>query len=257
MDEIVVTVAEHILRLEINRPAKKNALSAAMYAAMTQALERAANDPEIRAVVISGQPDAFTSGNDINDFMQALRGLRFEETEVFRFLEALRSAPKPLVAAVRGLAVGVGTTLLLHCDLVYAGASARFQLPFVNLGLVPEAASSLLLPQVAGYRRAAELLLLGDMFDAQKARDAGIVNAVVEDDAVLGAALAAAAALAQKPPVALRLAKALMKQGSGAATQQRIREEGAYFVERLASPEAREAFAAFLERRKPDFSRFA
>ena len=253
---ILSEAKDRILRIEINRPEKKNALTIAMYSAMAEALEGATNDAGIRVVVIHGQPDVFSSGNDLLDFMQAPRDADFESLPVYRFMRALSGLPKPAVAAVRGPAVGIGTTLLLHCDLVYCGESAMFQMPFVNLALVPEFASSLLLPATAGYQRAAELLMLGDKFGAAKAREAGIVNEVVGDDAVLDRALAAAAALAEKPPQALAITKSLLKKATSDLVSARMIEEGHHFHGRLTSPEALEAFSAFFQRRKPDFSRF-
>lgn len=225
-----------------------------MYSAMSAAIAQADLDPALRVVLISGHESAFTAGNDILDFVQSPPS--GEGSPVFQFLRTISSAKKPLVAAVNGVAVGIGTTLLLHCDLVYAGQSARFQLPFVNLGLVPEAGSSLILPQLIGQRRAAELLLLGDPFDAATARELGFVNKIVADSEVLATAMRAAEQLAAKPPQALRLSKALMKLHSDSAVQNAISEEGAYFAKLLTSPEAAEALQAFLEKRKADFSKF-
>jgi|SRR5580765_4474045 enoyl-CoA hydratase/carnithine racemase len=255
-NHIVIEVADGILRIQIDRPDKKNALTAAMYAEMATALERAANDAAVRVVLIHGHAQVFTSGNDLADFRNPPPTPAGEERPVFRFLRGIASAPKPIVAAVTGPAVGVGTTMLLHCDLVYAGEGARFQLPFVNLGLVPEAASSLLLPAALGYQRAAELLLLGEPFSAARARDYGIVTEVVADAQALDIALAAARKLAAKPPAAIRLTKQLMKQGNAAAVAKQMDEEGELFGRQLQSPEAAEAFAAFAEKRAPDFSRF-
>jgi enoyl-CoA hydratase/carnithine racemase len=258
MEIITITVGKDgILRIGINRPDKKNALTVAMYGAMADAMEQAAQDPAVRVVLVHGHESVFSSGNDIKDFMEQPRDTPFDAMPVYRFLNAIRTAPKPLVAAVRGQAIGIGTTMLLHCDLVYCGASATFQLPFVNLALVPEAASSLLLPALAGYQRAAELLLLGETFDAQKAREVGIVTSVVQDDGVMEAALQAATTLAEKPPAALRLTKTLMKKAGAEEVAKRMVEEGTHFSERLASPEAMEAFTAFFQRRKPDFSKFS
>ena len=256
MDKHIITeVADHVLRIQINRPEKKNALTVAMYAEMAAACEHAAVDSGVRVILIHGHPQVFTSGNDLSDFMNDPPAS--EDSPVFRFLRALSSAAKPVVAAVSGAAIGIGTSLLLHCDLVYAGENTRFQLPFVNLGLVPEAASSLLLPASIGYQRAAELLLLGEAFSAAKARDYGIVTEVVDDDAVLDTAMAAAKKLAAKPPAALRLAKGLMKKAMAAAVAQQMREEGEHFARQLRSPEAAEAFKAFFEKRAPDYSKFS
>ncbi|MFN8444041.1 MAG: enoyl-CoA hydratase [Caldilineaceae bacterium] len=253
--QIIVSQSNRILQIQINRPEKRNALTQEMYSAMNDAIAKAESDSDTRVILFRGHESAFTAGNDILDFVQSPPA--GEDSPVFRFLRAISTAKKPLVAAVNGVAVGIGTTLLLHCDLVYAGQSARFQLPFVNLGLVPEAGSSWILPQMVGQRRAAELLLLGDAFDATTAHSLGIVNKVIADGDVLSCALSAAEQLAAKPPSALRLSKQLMKQHSDATLQAIIGEEGRLFAEQLLSEEAAEALQAFLEKRKPDFSRFS
>ena len=255
-NHIVTDVTEGVLRIRIDRPEKKNALTAAMYADLAAALERAADEPAVRAVLIQGHPQVFTSGNDLADFRNPPPAVAGEERPVHKFLRLLRSAPKPIVAAVTGPAVGVGTTMLLHCDLVYAGQGARLQLAFVNLGLVPEAGSSLLLPAAIGYQRAAELLMLGEPFSAEKAREYGIVNEVVADEQVFDVAMAAARKLAAKAPAAVRLTKMLMKQGLADAVTQQMQEEFEHFGNQLRSPEAAEALKAFAEKRAPDFSRF-
>ncbi len=250
---IVVNRRGGILDIAISRAEKKNALTAAMYAALADAMASANGDAAVGAVLLHGVPGALTAGNDLGDFLTDPP--LSPEAPVFRFLHALRTLEAPLVVAVTGVAVGIGTTLLLHCDLAYCGISAHFQLPFVSLGLCPEAASSLLLPRLAGYARAAELLLLGEAFGAARALEIGLVNEVLADDCVLERARERAAQLAAQPAAALRLTKRLMK----AADAERVREimdsEAAHFKERLASPEAREAFAAFLEKRPPDFAR--
>jgi enoyl-CoA hydratase/carnithine racemase len=252
---IVTAVADRILSVAINRPERKNALTVDMYSALVAALERAAADPGIRVVFLHGHPQVFTSGNDLADFMDLSTAFD-EDRPVFHFLRAISTAPKPIVAAVIGPAIGIGTTLLLHCDLVYAAESARFQLPFVNLALVPEAASTHLLPMSIGYQRAAELLLLGEPFSAAKAREYGIVTEVVSDAQTLDTARAAAVKLAAKPPAALRLTKMLLKQSAADAVSGRLSEEGRHFARQRQSPEAAEAFRAFFEKRPPDFSRF-
>lgn len=252
---IETDVDDRVLRIRINRVERKNAITVAMYTAMAEAFERAAREPAIRVVLLHGDAQVFTSGNDVADFMEPSFGIA-EDQPVFRFLRAISTAPKPLVAAVGGPAIGIGTTLLLHCDLVYAGESARFQLPFVNLALVPEAASTLLLPAAIGYARAAELLLLGEPFGAAKAREYGIVTDVVADADVLNAAAAVARKLAGKPPAALRLSKLLLKQGLADAVAHQMREEARHFGAQKGSPEAAEAFRAFFEKRAPDFSKF-
>jgi enoyl-CoA hydratase/carnithine racemase len=251
---VVVEVKDRIARIELSRVEKRNALTADMYLALADEFERAEADPGVRAVLLHGRPDCFCSGNDLKDFLE--RDPRAPEPPSIRFLHGIAGARKPIVAAVGGPAVGIGTTMLLHFDLVYAAPGTRFQLPFVSLGLVPEAASSLLLPMSAGYRRAAELMLLGQPFDAEKALAAGIVTAVVPEAELLEHARSAAAQLAALPPSSVRLTKELMKRAPAQAVAERMAEEHRLFGERLASPEAREAFTAFLEKRKPDFSRF-
>ncbi len=250
---VVVEVKDRIARVELARVDKKNALTVAMYQALADALASADADPSVRVVLVHGRPDCFSSGNDLKDFLE--RDLT-QESPALAFLRQIAGARKPIVAAVGGPAVGIGTTMLLHCDLVYAAPGTRFQLPFVSLGLVPEAASSLLLPMLAGHARAAELLLLGKPFDPAKALAAGIVTAVVPEAELLAHARAAAAELAALPPESVRLTKDLMKRARAPAVAERMLEEGRLFAERLSSPEAREAFMAFLEKRKPDFSRF-
>jgi enoyl-CoA hydratase/carnithine racemase len=251
---ILTDLREGILTLRFNRPEKKNALTLAMYTTLAEAIGRADEDDAVRVVLISGTQVCFTSGNDLADFMNTPP--IGKESPVMQFLGVLSQARKPLVAAVSGTAVGVGVTMLLHCDLVYAGESALFQLPFVNLGLSPEAGSTLLLPRMMGHQRAAELLLLGEAFSAEKAREVGIVNAVCPDGELLEMALHKAGQLAAQPAAAVRLAKALMKRGDATVVRETIAEEGERFMERLRSPEAAEALRAFIEKRKPDFSRF-
>jgi len=254
MNHVIVETKDRVTRIELNRPEKKNALNPEMYAAMAQALLVADADAQVRAVLIHGQAGCFTSGNDVRDFLELPRGPG--ESPAADFLRAISGAKKPLVAAVGGPAVGVGTTMLLHCDLVYAAPNARLQLPFVPLGLLPEAASSLLLPVMAGYRRAAELLLLGAPFGAEKALAAGIVTEIVPEAELLERARQAAAALAALPPASVQMTKELMKRGLAQQVQERMTEELQLFGERLRSPEAKEALRAFMEKRKPDFSKF-
>ena len=253
-DHIVATAADGVLEIRMNRPEKKNALSLAMYTAMTEALEAARRDSAIRVITITGAAGCFTSGNDVTDFLANPPG--GSDSPVIRFLQTLIAADKPVIAAVNGLAVGIGVTMLLHCDLVYAAETATFQLPFVNLGLVPEAASSMLLPRSAGYHRAAEMLLLGERFDAATAVAAGLVNSLYPEPALAGVVKEKAAALAAKPPASIRMTKALMKRDVESVPA-RMAEEGKCFGQQLKSPEVREAVEAFMQRRKPDFSRFA
>ena len=254
MSNVLTEVKDRVMRIELARLDKKNALTQAMYRAMREALAAADADAQVRAILIHGTRDCFTAGNDLKDFLN--RDPHAGPAESFRFISALPRVAKPMIAAVGGPAVGVGTTMLLHCDLVYAAPGARFQMPFVPLGVVPEAASSLLLPMIAGYQRAAELLLLGQPFDAAKAKDAGIVTEVVPEERLLEHAVAAAKAVAALPPASVRLTKQLMKRQLAAPIASQMDEEGRVFAERLQSGEAKEAMTAFLEKRKPDFSRF-
>ncbi len=251
---VVTEVEDRVARVELARPEKKNALTADMYRALAEAFERAESDAGVRAVLVHGTAECFSAGNDLKDFLE--RPPHEGDAPAFGFLGRIAAARKPVVAAVAGPAVGIGTTMLLHCDFVYAAPNARFQLPFVPLGIVPEAASSLLLPATAGYRRAAELLLLGQPFGAEKALAAGIVTEVVPALEELGRARGVARSLAALPPASVRLTKELMKRQLAPAVAARMEEEGRLFQERVVSPEAVEAFTAFFEKRKPDFSRF-
>ena len=251
--EILTHVESGIMTLTLNRLERKNSITAAMYGLLADAIGQAAADRAIRVVVLQGHETIFCAGNDIGDFLnQPPAGT---DSPVFRFLRGIASFPKPLVAAVCGPAVGIGTTLLLHCDLVYAGDNAAFSLPFVNLGLCPEAASSLLLPQMLGYHRAAEALLLGEPFMAEAALEVGLVNRVVPPLEANGVAQAAARKLAAKPPSSLAETKRLMKHGMQAQVLRQMAEEGASFGRMLGEPAAKEAFGAFMDKRKPDFSR--
>jgi len=247
-------VSGHVAAVRLARLEKKNALTVEMYNELAAALAAADAEHGVRAILLYGSADCFTAGNDLGDFLR--RPPVGDSSGAFRLFAALPELQKPIVAAVGGPAIGIGTTLLLHCDLVYAATNARFQLPFVKLGIVPEFASTYLLPLLAGYQRAAELLLLGEPFDAQKACEVGIVTAVVPPEKLIEQARAAALAIAALPPESIRLTKALMKERHGAAIAAAIAEEGAVLRGRLTSAEAKEAFAAFLEKRKPDFSRF-
>lgn len=255
-DHVVVSDAAGVRRVRMNRPEKKNALTRAMYVAMAEAIEQADADPAIRVLVITGTGDVFTSGNDLKDFLEA--PAMGSSNPVMRFLSAIAQVRKPLIASVEGLAVGIGVTMLLHCDLVYAAEGAGFQLPFVNLGLVPEGASSLLLPRMIGSHRSAELLFFGDRFDAQAALRLGLVNSL-HPRALLDQVVAErASTLAAKPPQALRLTKQLLKaEDLRSEISARLEEERVHFERQLSSPEAREALSAFLEKRAADFSRFS
>lgn len=249
-DHIAIIEEQGVMEIHIDRPDKKNALTGAMYRTMTAALADASMRADIGAVLIAGRGDAFCAGNDLQDFLAGPEG----GAAAFAFIRAIATFDKPLVAAVQGLAVGVGTTMLFHCDLIYAAPDARFVMPFVNLGLVPEAGSSLLAPAILGHARAAAMLLLGEPMDADSAARAGVVTAIVPADALLDQARAKAAALMAKPPRALAATRRLMK-GDPAALVARIEEEAQLFREAMASPEAREAFTAFFEKRPPVFAR--
>ena len=254
MPHILTSTRDRITRIELDRADKKNAITSDMYQAMADALRAAEADPQVRVVVIHGKPDCFTAGNDLKDFLE--RPPSGDGSPVFQFLQAISTAAKPLVAAVGGPAVGIGTTMLLHCDFVYASPNARFQMPFVGLGLVPEAASSLLLPMLSGYHQAAELLLLGKPFTAEKALAAGIVTEIVPDGDLFDHALEVAASIAALPPSSVRMTKALMKTRYATAVREAMGAEGDKFRAQLGSAEAKEAMQAFFEKRKPDFSRF-
>ncbi|WP_298728209.1 enoyl-CoA hydratase [uncultured Ferrovibrio sp.] len=251
MSEILTTPADGILTITFNRPDKKNALTSAMYASLADALEKADTESDVRVILFTGNGGAFTAGNDLQDFLN--NPPAGEETPVFRFLRAISTISKPMIAAVSGVAVGVGTTMLLHCDLVYAAENAKFSLPFVNLALVPEAASSLLLPRMIGHHRASELLLLGEPFTAATAKEYGIVNAVHAEDRLLDEAMQVARKIAAKPPTAVRLTKQLLRQSKGDVAGQ-MAAEGVHFRAQLKSAEAREAMTAFFEKRPPKFS---
>ena len=252
-----------VATIEIARPEKKKALTVAMYQAMTDALMAAKADPAVRAVLITGQPGIFTSGNDIEDFMTrgtggggGGEGSEDSESPVFRFMRALLDCDKPVVAAVTGGAIGIGTTMLLHCDFVYVSDEARLAMPFVSQGLVPEFGSSLVVPQLMGHRKAAEKLLLGDPFTPEQAVECGIANAVLPASEVVNHARRIAERFNALPPGAVREAKQLMRGPLHQQTLQTIRTEGEIFARRLRSPEAMEAFQAFFQKRRPDFSKF-
>lgn len=247
-ETVETTKHDAVLEIRLNRPEKKNALTIEMYRRLTDALSAAQTDDTIRVILLGGTADCFTSGNDLQDFLHSPP--TDESNPIMQFLRSICSADKPIVAAVAGAAVGVGTTLLLHCDLVYAAQNARFQLPFVDLGLIPEAGSSLLLPWLAGHQRAAELLLLGRPFDAETAREIGLVNSVIAADELEPFARQTARQLAGRSPEAVRLTKRLLKQATRDAVEKRMTEEAELFVGRLQSAETREAMQAFLDRHK-------
>lgn len=252
MQDILIDTAERVMTITFNRVDKKNSFTAAMYAAMADALIHAQPDDGVRAVVIQGHESVFSAGNDIADFLKAPPVS--PDVPVFRFLRAISTFSKPVVAAVCGPAVGIGTTVLFHCDLVYAGDNAMFSMPFVNLGVCPEAASSLLAPQRMGHGRAAEALLLGDPFTAEAALEMGLISRIVPPTEANALARHQALRLASKPLQPLLMTKRLMKQGQAALVATHMAEEGTIFGRLLGEPAAREAFGAFLEKRRPDFS---
>lgn len=251
---IITEIRDRVLRIEIHRPEKRNAITVAMYEAMVAAMARAADDPAVRVILIHGQPEVFTSGNDISDFLNLPPS--GTESPVFRFLTWISQADKPIAVAVTGAAVGIGATMLLHCDYVVAGESAQLSLPFTNLGLCPEGGSSLLLPLAVGYLRAAELLLFGEAIGARQACDWGLINSVVADDQAIPQARASALALAAKPPAALRTSKSLLKRRVVSLLRHALEEETTSFAKLLDGPEAKEALSAFIAKRRPDFTRF-
>jgi enoyl-CoA hydratase/carnithine racemase len=253
MSDILTHTDAGVTTITLNRVDKKNSITSAMYGAMADALVQAAADDAVRVVVIQGHETVFSAGNDIGDFLN--KPPAGNDSPVFRFLRGIAAFPKPLIAAVCGPAVGVGTTMLFHCDLVYAGDNAAFAMPFVNLGLCPEAASSLLVPQMFGYHRAAEALLLGEPFMAEAALEVGLVNRVVPPMEANGIAQAQARKLAAKPISSLMETKRLMKKGQAQLIQHVMDEEGASFGRMLGEPAAKEAFGAFMEKRRPDFSK--
>ncbi|WP_109482635.1 enoyl-CoA hydratase [Paraburkholderia sp. C35] len=253
--DIELTRTHDVQTIAFNRAERKNAITAAMYQTMADALTEAQNDPNTRAILIRGSAGIFSAGNDLEDFMkQPPVG---DNAPVFQFLRAISSAEKPIVASVAGAAVGIGTTLLLHCDLVYAADTATFSLPFSQLGLCPEAASSLLLQRVAGYQSAAEKLLLGEAFDAKEAQRMGFVNRLLPAAEVDAFALQQAQKLAALPASSLRLTKQLMKRATQHEIQTQMTDEAVHFAKMLLAPEAKEAFKAFFEKRKPDFRQFS
>ena len=252
--DIEIKVADGIQTIRLTRIEKKNSLTAEMYLAMAAALEAADKSPGIAATVFMGSGGIFCAGNDINDFMARAKGASGLSDDVANFIRYLPKAQKPMIAAVDGPAIGVGTTMLFHCDLVYASPTASLKTPFLDLGILPEAGSSLLAPIRMGYARAFELLVQGEAFNAERALAAGIVNAIVPAAELEAAAMKAARRLAAKPPQALAIARRLMR-GDPSAISERIETEMREFRARLASPEAVEAFTAFLEKRPADFAK--
>ena len=253
-EHIITEIIDQILRIEITRPKKRNALTRDMYRAMADAINGADENPSIRVILIHGQKDIFTAGSDLKDAQNALPSNGSNPAR--EFMRAITNAKKPLIAAVGGYAVGIGTTMLFHFDLVYAGNNARFQLPFVSLGLCPEFGSGYMLPLLAGHHCAAELFYFGDFLSAQDMYRIGLVNKIFSEGNLLEKVMVEARRLANQPPASVRLTKSLMKRHIPENLDEIIDYEGVQFMKRLTSPEAKEAFAAFYERRKPDFSRF-
>jgi enoyl-CoA hydratase/carnithine racemase len=254
--DIQTSKANGILTIEFNRPDKKNAITSAMYQSMADALKDAEDDHAVRAILIVGKPEIFTAGNDLDDFLKHSAAMTGDRP-VAQFMRHLSTATKPVIAAVSGSAIGIGTTMLMHCDIVYASETAKFSMPFTQLGLCPEFASSMLFPQMVGYQRAAEKLLLGEAFTAQEALEIGLISRVLPQADLLPFAQAQAAKLAALPASSLRTTKRLMKTAQVEAVQQRMLEENKHFGEMLGAPEAKEAFTAFFEKRRPDFTKFS
>jgi len=252
--QILAQLDNRILTLSFNRPERKNALTLAMYATLADLITAADADNEVRVLVLTGTDEFFTSGNDLMDFMNEPE--IHDNHPVVRFMEALRHCAKPVVAIVRGHAVGIGTTMLLHCDLVYAADDARLQLPFVNLGLCPEYASSYLVPRLVGQQKAAELFLLGEAFSGAEASALGLVTKALPWDELTEYARAKIHRLAVQPPAAVRRSKALLRAATTPAVDASLQAEYAGFAQGLASEECKESVTAFFEKRAPDFSRF-
>lgn len=252
--DVVIEIDGALMRLRLARPKRRNALTLAMYDALTAGLSQAAATREVRVVVIEAEGAVFCAGNDLGDFVA--NPPSGEDSPVMRFLSAIANFPKPIVAVVAGPAVGIGVTMLLHCDLVYVSPNATFEMPFTRLGLVPEAASSLLFPRLAGQARAASWLLLGERFGADEAREAGLVTAIHPAEVLEEVATAKARAVAALPPEAVRQTKELLRAPDRPAVAAVMRTEGELFIARLSSPETAEAIGAFFEKRTPDFSKF-
>jgi enoyl-CoA hydratase/carnithine racemase len=253
MSDVVTERSGGILRVQLNRPAKKNAMTSAMYDTMADLLNAAAKDDDIRVVLWHGAGDSFCAGNDLEDFLKNPMGP--DDSPQSRLIKALINFDRPIVAAVHGFAIGGGTTMLTHCDFVYAGESAKFQMPFINLALVPEFGTSYSIPARIGYLRAAELILLGQPFDAQRAAELGLVTRVVPDQKLLATATETAQKLAEKSSSALQACKRLMRQSVHAQLEQAAKLENEEYSARLRSADSKEAFRAFLEKRPPDFTR--
>jgi len=252
MSDIITERSASILRIQLNRPAKKNAITSSMYWTLADLINSAAKDDQIRVVLCHGAGDSFCAGNDIEDFVKNPPGPGQSPQDCL--MDALLNFDKPIVAAVHGMAIGVGTTMLTHCDFVYAGESAKFQMPFINLGLVPEFGSTCSVPALIGHVRAAELILLGRAFDATRAAELGLVTRVLPDEMLLTVATETAQKLTQEPASALQACKRLMKWATRQQVEDAMRAESEEFGSRLRSAEVREAIREFLEKRQPDFA---
>src|SRR5215470_2863132 len=252
MNDILTERSGNVLRIQLNRPTAKNAMTSAMYITLADLFNTAAKDDEIRVALWHGAGDSFCAGNDVGDFVKNPPGPG--ESPQARLIKALIDFDKPIVAAVQGAAIGGGTTMLTHCDFVFAGENAKFQMPFVNLALVPEFGSSSSIPARIGYLRAAELILTGQSFDARRAAELGLVTRVVPDQELLATATETARQLAEKAPAALQACKRLMKSSTRELLERAIKVENLEFAARVRSPESKEAFTAFVEKRKPNFA---
>ena len=265
MSEQIITKLENkVLHIILNRPEKKNALTRAMYAGLASALEQADKDPNVRVMLVYSRGDSFCAGNDIKDFQgisssgsSDQQNNQEPEDRSRSFPYLLINAKKPMIAAVQGFAVGVGVTMLFHFDLIYVAKNAKFRLPFIDLGLVPEYGSTYLLPRLVGHHRAAELFFFGEFFTAEEAHQIGLANKIFPEDQLIKEATSLAEKLAEKPPESVRLTKALLKRHTTEISDKTEQAEIKIFRRRLLSPEAEEAFSAFYERRKPDFSKFS
>jgi enoyl-CoA hydratase/carnithine racemase len=256
--DILTQKENGVLTINFNRPEKKNAITTSMYQAMADALIDAESDSAVRAILITGKPEIFTAGNDLEDFMKNAASLASGESvpPVYQFMHALNNSGKPIIAAVSGAAVGIGTTLLMHCDLIYLADNAKLSMPFTQLGLCPEFASSMIFQRIVGYQRAAEKLMFGEAFNAQEAYEMGFVNKVLPLEELLPYAQQQAAKLVALPAASIRITKRLMKGDQPQAIATKMMEENLHFAAMLNAPEAKEAFMAFFQKRKPDFSQF-
>ncbi|MGH1469600.1 MAG: enoyl-CoA hydratase [Cellvibrionaceae bacterium] len=256
-DKIQVTINDGIMHILFNRPETKNALSLAMYQKMADSVLTGSDNPDVRAILFSGAGGSFTSGNDLGDFAKHKGSIAADVNPTPKFMKALLACDKPVVAAVQGPAVGIGTTMLLHCDLVYAGESAYFQMPFSKLGLCPEFASSAILPRIMGHAKAAEILYFSDSITPAEAKEVGIVNQVIADGDLMATVMAKCVRLTKQPASALRATKQLLKKDIREEAQSVMEREQVLFKKGLQSPEFVEAVTAFGEKREPDFSKFS